>query len=204
MANGGGRRRWLVFGLAGVLVILALVGLAGRNPDPEVQVAAVSREELDASITSNGKVEPIQAYQLRAQLDAFVTRIATTESQPVRKGQLILSLDVSDARAQFAQAQASLIAAQEDLRAARAGGSPDQAAQLTSDIQKDQAEISSLERTRQALVKLLAVKAASQAEVDQNQLQLDQKRAELQGLQQRLAELNRRASADARIPGGTE
>ena len=56
----GRRRRWVGW-LIGVIVVVALVlVLANRDQAPEVQVAQVRRENLSASIASNGKVEPIE------------------------------------------------------------------------------------------------------------------------------------------------
>jgi len=52
-----------------------------------------------SSISSNGKVEPIAPSTVRAQLDTFIERISAVEGQPVRKGQLLLELNVKDASA---------------------------------------------------------------------------------------------------------
>jgi len=53
------------------------------------------------------------------------------EGQAVKKGQLLLELDVKDALAQLAQAQARLLQAQDDLRAALGGGRSDAAARAS-------------------------------------------------------------------------
>src|SRR2546422_4392731 len=127
------RRMWMLLGLAVVLVVV-LVMLSGRPPVPKVAVVHAVRENLTASIFSNGKVEPITPYALRAQLATFVEKILAVEGQAVKSGQLLMTLNASGARADLARTREELVSAQEDLRAARAGGRADEVAQLESDL----------------------------------------------------------------------
>src|SRR5207302_320133 len=71
--------------LAGVLAYVGLE-LSGRKPVPKVAVVEPTRENLVSSISSNGKVEPIAPYVMRAQLDTFVEKVRATEGKPSRKG----------------------------------------------------------------------------------------------------------------------
>src|SRR5256885_17245925 len=107
--------------LAGVLAYV-LVGLSGRKPVPKISAVTPMRENLVSSISSNGKVEPISPYVMRAQLDTFVEKVRATEGQTVKKGQVILELDVKDAAARLSEAKSKLLKAEDDLRAAMAGG----------------------------------------------------------------------------------
>ncbi len=191
------RTQWVGVLLGAVIVVLVLLGVTGRNHAPEVQLARVVHQNLDASITSNGKVEPIQPYVVRAQFPTFVASISAVEGQSVHRGQRILTLDAQDARAQLAQARENLIAAQEDLRAARAGGPAVQMAELEGNLKKAQADVASLQSKQEALKKLVARKAATQDELDQNQLSLARAQAELQTLQQKKQDMSRMASVDA-------
>lgn len=166
-----------------------MLGLANREQAPDVQTAKVKRENLTASITSNGKVEPIAPFVARAEFATFVKTIAATEGQPVRKGQLILTLDDSAVRAQLAKAKADLLTAQAQLRNAQAGGSPDELAQINGDIRKAQIDVASLQRQQEQLKQLVAQKAATQDELDQNQSKLATAQAALQTAQQKKAAL---------------
>jgi len=183
-------------GLAAGLVVLVVVSLANRGQVPSVPVTQVGREDLSASISSNGKVEPIAPTIARAQFPTFVQKVEVNEGQAVRKGQLILSLDAADIRAQLAQAQASLLAAQAELKNARAGGAPDEVAQIQGDLEKAKVSVANLERTEKALKELVAKQAATQDELAQNQAALAQARANLQTLQQKSAALAERATRD--------
>ncbi len=190
------KRKWVIASVAAALGVVLLIVLAERGPAPQVQIVNIAREDLTASITGNGKVEPISPVVARAQFPTFVAEVKATEGQSVRKGQLILSLDAADVRAQLSQARADLLAAQTDLRNARAGGPPDEVAQLQGNLQNTETQVASLERSHEALAQLAAKGAATQDEVAQNQAALSTARANLQTLQQKQAALAQRASVN--------
>jgi HlyD family secretion protein len=189
------KRKPVTYALIAVLVIVIVAALALRRQAPAVTVVAVAREDLSATITSNGKVEPISATVARAEFPTFVDKVMATEGQAVRRGQVILTLDAADVRSQLAQARSALLSAQNDLRNARAGGSPDQVAQLDGDLQAAQLQVKNLEATEQALEGLVAKQAATQDELAQNQASLAKARGNLQALQARKQDLAQRASA---------
>src|ERR1700687_5018409 len=129
MAENNNRKRFVLIVVA-VLGVLGVVLITGRGRDPSIQVASVSREDLSSTITSNGRVEPISAVTAHAQFPTFVDKVLATEGQSVHRGQQVLTLDASDIRSQLAQAQAELLTAQTNLQNAKAGGPPDEVAQL--------------------------------------------------------------------------
>lgn len=187
----------VVVGLAAIVVIA--LGLRGQTP--VVPVVEVHREDLLVSITSNGKVEPIDPEVARAEFPTFVDKVMAVEGQAVRKGQTILTLDASDIRSQLAQARADLITAQNDLRNAHAGGPPDQMAQLEGDLQAAQVQVDNLTRNEKALEDLLAKQAATQDEVAQNRASLAKAQANLDALKARKKDLEQRSSET--VEGGT-
>jgi HlyD family secretion protein len=191
-----GKRKWIVMGLVAGLAVLVVVLLASRGQAPAVPVTSVAREDLTSTISSNGKVEPIAATVARAQFPTFVEKVLAVEGQAVRRAQVILTLDAAEVRAQLAQARANLIAAQTESKNARAGGAPDEVAQLQGDLEKARVSVANLERTQQALEKLVAKQAATLDELAQNQAALAEARATLQTLQLRNAALAQRATAD--------
>jgi HlyD family secretion protein len=193
-----GNRKWLVPTLAVALgAVVLVILLASRGQAPVVHYVSVQREDLSASISSNGKVEPISPAVAHAEFPTFVEKIEATEGQAVHRGQLILALDASDIRAQLSQARANLLSAQTDLRNARAGGSPDELAQINGDLAKAQANVANLEQTQRALEQLAAKQAATLYEVAQNQAVLAQARTTLETLRQKKAALAQRTAGDA-------
>ncbi len=195
MANAR-KKRWVGLAIFAGLIVLILVGLAGRGQAPLVSVAKIARENLTATITSNGKVEPINSIVARAQFATFVTKVSAVEGQAVRRGQPILTLESADIQSQLAQARSDLLSAQADLRNARAGGPPAEVAQIEGDLQKAQAEVTNLERKQEALKQLVPQHAATQDELAQNQLALAQARATMQTTKQKKDDLARRAVLD--------
>jgi HlyD family secretion protein len=177
-------------------VVAVMLGLANREQAPDVRTAKVKRENLTASITSNGKVEPIAPFIARAQFATFVSKVAATEGQQVRKGQLILTLDDATVRAQLAKARADLLTAQAQLRNAQAGGSPEDLAQIDGDIRKEQIDVATLQKQQEELKQLVAQKAATQDELDLNQSKLAQAQTALDTAQQKKAALAAAASVN--------
>ena len=186
--------KWVIASIGAALCVVLLIVLAERGPAPQVQIVSVTREDLTASITGNGKVEPISPTVARAQFPTFIADVKASEGQLVRKGQLILTLDAADQRAQLSQARADLLAARTELRNAHAGGPPDDVAQLRGDVQKAETQVANLERTQQSLAQLVTKGAATRDEVAQNQALLATARASLQTFQQKKAALEQRAA----------
>ena len=200
MAAYTSRKRLILWGGVGLAVVLVAI-LALRRQPPIVTVAAVTRQDLSANITSNGKVEPVGASIARAEFPTFVAKVIATEGQAVKRGQTILTLDASDVEAQLAQARASLLAAETDLRNAKTGGPPDEVAQLNRDLASEKIEVASLEGSEAALKDLVAKQAATQQELAQTQASLAKARANLASLEARQQGLAQRASETAQSAG---
>src|SRR5437660_11989269 len=97
------RRVWLLLEFAMRLVVFLLY-LSSRRPSARVAVVQASRQTFRSSITSNGKVEPIRPYSLRAKFDGFLDRVIAAEGKNVKKGDLLLTLNDRNIRAQLDQA----------------------------------------------------------------------------------------------------
>src|ERR1700747_311130 len=173
------RNRILLILLAAGILAYVLLLLSGRQPVAKLSAVYPSREKFVSSISSNGKVEPISPSIIRAQLDTFVDKIAVLEGQQVKKGQLLLELNVRDATALLAQARGRLLKAQDDLRAASAGGRSDDSASVTGDLAKAIADRDRLQRSHDALQRLLSQQAATKDELAANELALTKAQAEV-------------------------
>jgi HlyD family secretion protein len=188
------RRKAVIWVVAGV-VLLLIAYFALRKRPPAVPVVEVTRQDLNSSITSNGKVEPISPSVAHAEFPTFVATVKATEGQAVHRGEVILTLDASDVRAQLAQARADLLAAQNDLRNARAGGPPDQVAQLKGDLAAARIQVANLKRDEKELESLVAKQIATRDELAQTQANLAKARANLQALEARQQDLSQRSAS---------
>ncbi|MBS1840935.1 MAG: efflux RND transporter periplasmic adaptor subunit [Acidobacteria bacterium] len=191
------RNRILIFLVAAGIVAFFLVWVSGRQQVAKIMAVKPVVENLVASVSSNGKVEPISPYVMRAQLDTFVQKIHAQEGQSVKKGQLLLELDVKDAAAQLAQAQSRLLQAQDDLRAAQGGGRSDAAARASGDLAKAIAERDRVKRSHDALQRLVAQQAATKDELAANEVELTKAQSEVDRLTAVKSEFDRAVKLDA-------
>jgi len=176
------RNRIVIFLALAAIVAFALVRLSGRQPVAKISAVTPIRENVISSISSNGKVEPIAPSIVRAQLDTFIERISAVEGQPVRKGQLLLELNVKDASAQLADARSKLLRADDDLRAAQAGGRSDEAARTEGQLAAAIALRDRLQRNHDSLQRLIAQQAATKDELAANDLDLAKAEAQVKQL----------------------
>jgi HlyD family secretion protein len=191
------RNRILLILLAAGILAYVLLLLSGRQPVAKLSAVKPSRENIVSSISSNGKVEPISPSVIRAQLDTFVENVAVLEGQQVKKGQLLLELNVKDAAALLAQARARLLKAQDDFRAASSGGRSDDSARITGDLAKEIAQRDRLQRSHDALQRLLSQQAATKDELAANELELTKAQAEVTRLTAAKQEFDRSVHLDS-------
>jgi HlyD family secretion protein len=176
------RNRIVIFLVLAAIVAFVLVRLSGRQPVAKISAVTPVRENLVSSISSNGKVEPIAPFVVRAQLDTFVEKVSVVEGQAVRKGQLLLELNVKDAAAQLAEARSKLLRADDDLRTARAGGRSDEAAKTEGQLASAVALRDRLQRNHDSLERLIAQQAATKDELAANDLDLAKADAQVKQL----------------------
>lgn len=196
MAMALGRRLWLIVG-ALLLLTAVLVYVSSRGATARVAVADVARQNLSSVVSTNGKVEPVSPVSFRATFPTFVDQVEAGEGQQVRKGQLIFTLDDKAISADLAQARADLAEQEDELRVAKAGGRADQVARMAADLKKAQASLDQIRRENESLTKLVAQKAATPQELEQNQLLLTQGEADVQSLQKTKAAQVQQAQLDS-------
>ena len=119
-ASPRGLRSWLVIALAIGLVLAAALYLL-RNvllgtPTP---VYTATQAELVQTVVASGRVVSPQRVTVALQGSGRVLRVAVAEGQTVQRGQLLIELDNSDARASLAQASATVAQAQARVRQLR-------------------------------------------------------------------------------------
>jgi HlyD family secretion protein len=191
------RNRIVIFLVLAGIVAYALVRLSGRQPVAKISAVTPVRENLVSSISSNGKVEPIAPSVMRAQLDTFVEKISVVEGQQVRKGQLLLELDVKDAEARLAESRSKLLRAEEDLRVAKGGGRSDEAAKTEGALATAVALRDRLQRNHDALERLIAQQAATKEELAANELELAKAQSQVTQLTAAKQEFERGVRLDA-------
>src|ERR1700688_2621267 len=195
MTSALARRLWILVGGALVLTAL-LVFLGGRGSTARVAVADVARENLSSVVSTNGKVEPVMPRSFRAGYPTFVERVSAVEGQQVKRGQMLFILDDTEVQADLAQARADLATQEEALNVAKAGVHASQVATAAADLHKAQASRDQLHRDNETLTELVAEKAATPEELQQNRLQLTQVEADVQSFEKVKQTLDQQAQLD--------
>jgi HlyD family secretion protein len=200
MANGlnngqNGRGRTWIYVVAIIAVVILVSAFMSLRPRRiRVNVVSPSRQDIKRTITTNGKVEPIQNFEAHAPIASTVRKILVQEGQKVQKGQLLLQLDDASARAQVAKAQAQLKAAEVGSQALQQGGTTEEVLTRQADLTKAKAELDAATRNVEAVNRLQQKGAASQDEVVAAQQRLSKAQADVNLLNQKVG--NRYSTAE--------
>jgi len=181
-----GRLTWTII----IALILAVVLLAAfislRRARVAIRVGTAEVGTITASISTNGKIEPINNFEAHAPVATTVTKLDVQPGDWAKAGQLLMQLQDADAKAQAARAEAQLRGAQADLNAISQGGTQEEVLTNRNALIKAQADRDAAHRNLEATQRLLKSGAASQAEVDAAKTRLNAAEANVQLLQQKL------------------
>lgn len=186
---------WLYILLA-LAAIVGLVLLSGRKPVPSVPAQAVKRANISSAISTNGKIEPVTPYEMRALVQSHVTDVHAVEGQAVKKGQPLFDLDDGQLRADVSHAREQLVNNEENLRIAKSGGQTTQLAQLDSDIRKTELERMRLQALIATLEKLVAQQAATPHDLNEARSNLARTESDRDRLIASRADFARQAKLD--------
>jgi HlyD family secretion protein len=115
------RKRWWI---AAAVLVAGGIGAwfaMNRGPKPTlVQVGTVGREDLQAKVSANGRVQAQKKVDISATIAGQITRLAVEEGDRVSKGQFLLQIDAVSPRAAARSSEASMQALLRELDSARA------------------------------------------------------------------------------------
>jgi HlyD family secretion protein len=177
-------RRWLWLGAAVVLVLVFFSVRSLTRDRLEVRAAQASHEALVSSISTNGRVEPVQDYQVHSPIAAVVKAIYVQPGDQVPAGKLLMQLDDMQARARLASAESAVKTAQANLEATASNGTVEQRQGAQADVARNQLERDQAQRDLDALTRLSATGAASASEVAAARQRLATAEANLHAAQQ--------------------
>ena len=122
---------WILGGALVALVVIGVVAASMQDKGIGVQIAKVGRQNIQAKVSANGKVQAVTKADISANLIGQVTRLAVKEGDKVTKGQFLLEIDPRSAQASTNALQAAMQAAKSDLASATAN-----LAQAKSDFER--------------------------------------------------------------------
>jgi HlyD family secretion protein len=189
MANAGQSRATnILLWVSGVAVmVLLVIGVRHFTREQvEVRVVPVTYQTLTSTVSTNGKVEPVEEFQVHAPFAGVIKQIFVDVGQKVAKGALLVKMDDADARSRIASAEAALENNRIFLRDLEHGGS-------VEDVNRFKSELATATLDRQQAAADLAAKqallqkgAASPAEVAAAQQKLDTANLTVQNAQTHL------------------
>ena len=89
--------------------------LHGRSTGPEWKTQAVSRGDIEATVTATGTVNPVTTVLVGTQVSGTIKKICADFNSVVRKGQLLALIDPASFEAQLSEAKANYLSAKADL-----------------------------------------------------------------------------------------
>jgi HlyD family secretion protein len=179
------RHRWLMLAGAVVAAVVLLGSFMSRGDAVLVRAASVERSTIRSILSTNGKIEPVQNFEVHAPVGTTVKRLLVKEGDHVKKGQLLIQLNDAEARSQAAKALSQVRGSQADVSAIESGGSREEVLTTEAQLAKAQTARDAAQRNLEALRRLEEKGAASPSEVRQAGNQLAVAEADLKLLQQK-------------------
>src|SRR5213594_1803159 len=195
--NSGNAAALAVILLGAGVLLFVLAAREARDRPVSISATHATHRNLSSWITTNGKVEPVEPHIIQAQLTTFIESVAVKEGQTVKSGQLLMTLDAKDLKTELAHMREQLVAAENERKIAVGGGSPEEIAQLDSDLAKTNAEIDRLRSERDSLERLYAQQAATRQEVEQAKTALSKAEADKRLIVEKRSAILERAKPQA-------
>lgn len=189
------------------LLLIPLVVLLGwlyaRGPGPaEVPFTKAVRETIVSTLNTNGKVEPIEWAAAHAVAGGPIQQIHVERGQPVRKGQLLVTIAMPDVQSQISTAEARISAARAELETLNSGGRASEQAEIQSGLIRAQAELAAAKNEYATLQRLVGKNAATKADLEVARQSMERAEQQIQSLERRRSALVTqpdRSSAEARL-----
>jgi HlyD family secretion protein len=175
--------RWVWLGAAVILVLVFLSVRSLTRERLQVRAVQVSRQSLESTMSTNGRVEPEEIIEPRSPLATTVKSVYVRAGDQVTAGKLLLVMDDLQARARVAAAESGLKTAQAALEAATHNGTREQQQASAAEVTRARIDRDQAQRDLNALTKLNATGAASASEVAAARQRLDSTNAALDALQ---------------------
>lgn len=160
------RRVLSVIAVLALAILLVFLIRHATHDDVLVKTARVAEGDVISAVSTNGRVEPLQAFQAHAAGPTQVTAVYAHAGEQVASGTILLKLDSADAAAKVQSALSSVAAANAAVHDVRSGGTQDETIGLRSDVNRAKLQADEAQLGLTALQQLQAKGAASANEVN--------------------------------------
>ncbi len=196
------RRRTLILIFLVLIVVVVGWGVSRRAAPPQIPFVKVTRDTLTSTLTTNGKVEPIQWASARAERQGVIRKVFVQRGQQVAAGAPLVSLDDSAAAAELATAEAQIAGARAQERPLQQGGSAAERTEIDNQLAKARLDLATSQRDLASSQRLYDKQAGTKFEVDTNKTRVAALEEAIRGLEKRraaLVEPSQKQSAQAKL-----
>ena len=176
---------WLL--LIAVAVFAGTISYRSRQRSIlEVRTTRVARQEIHAGVVTNGKAEPIQYQDARAELEGEVAQVLVREGDRARRGQKLAELRQSQVASELETARARLTEVENDFRLLRQGGTALELQELRAQrdaVQRDRERAAQQVAENERLVEKGAI---ARIELEESRQRLAKAETDLSVLDERL------------------
>ena len=113
-------RRAILIGVSGAALLVILFLIARTDRRPNVELSNVGIGNIAATVSASGTVQAATEVQISATVPGTIEKLAVSEGQSVKRGELLIQLDEQEYRASLTRAEASLQLTQAALAQSRA------------------------------------------------------------------------------------
>ena len=178
-----------------LILFLAVVGLViawgvfRRSQPPRVNFARAARQTLVSVLSTNGKAEPFEWREARAEMAGLVKEVPIRDGQAVAEGATLAVIDDPAIEADVRSAEAKVAEAGADFSAMEAGGKPAEIVDIENSLERARADLQRERREYDSLRRLEEKHAATAVEVAAASDKARQSEMEIAGLEKRRAAL---------------
>ncbi len=196
------RRRTAVLIFLIFVVVVVAWGVSRRAQPPRVPFAKVAGDALTSTLSTNGKVEPIQWASARAERPGVIQKVLVQRGQHVAPGAVLAVLDDSAEQSALATAEAQIALARAQERPLEQGGPALERAEIDSQSAKAKLDLDVARRDLASARRLYEKQAGTKVDVDTAQARVEALESQIQGLEKRraaLVEPSQKQSVQARL-----
>jgi HlyD family secretion protein len=196
------RRRTLVLIFLILVVVVVAWGVSRRAQPPQIPFAKVVRDKLTSTLSTNGKVEPIQWATARAERSGVIQKVFVQRGQQVAEGAPIVSLDDTAASAALSTAEAQIAEARALERPLQQGGTAAERTAIDNQLAKAHLDLQVAQRNLVSAQRLYEKQAGTKIDVDSATARVEAVQEEIRGLEKRrtsLVEPSQKQSAQAKL-----
>lgn len=164
---------------------------------PKVPFAKTARERLSSTLSTNGKVEPLEYTEVRVATAGLVQHLMLRQGDEVRKDQALAELSQPGQTEELAAAEARLAQTRAELAALEAGGRGTEIAEIEGSQARLKSQREAAQQNLEALERLVKANAATRYEAEQARQAIREIDTQLQSLTQRRGSLVSKTDVDA-------